>query len=105
MAKKYIVREGFIVFLEIVGPKGDKHERTYTGGEEVSLDDEDAARHAHKLEFATQKDRDAALAAEKAANVTALAGNDPGALVQSLVAALAQAQGVAAAAPAQTPAL
>ena len=99
--KKYIVREGFIVFHEIVKPTGEKYERTYVGGEEVALEDADAAQHSHKLEFALDKDRVAALAAEKAANVTAMAANDPTALVQMLVAALAQAQGVtAAAAPA-----
>lgn len=100
MAKKYIVREGFIVFHEIPDGKGGKYERTYTGGEEVTLEDSDAALHVHKLEFANQKDRDAAVAAEKAANVAALAGQDAGSLVQSLVAALAQAQGTIPAAPA-----
>jgi len=97
-SKKYVVRDGFIVFLTVISPKGDKAERQYTGGEEVTLDDADAADHLHKLEFAGQKDRDVALAAEKAANVTALAGSDPASLVQTLVAALAQAQGVTAAA-------
>lgn len=92
MAKKYIVREGFIVFLEVVSPKGDKYERTFSGGEEVSLEDDAAALHAHKIEFAMQKDRDAALAAETAARVKAAASGDAGTLVQSLVAALAQAQ-------------
>jgi hypothetical protein len=94
MAKKYIVRDGFIVFLEVTGPKGDKYERTYTSGEEVTLEDDEAAKHQHKLEFANQKDRDAALAAEKAAAQTATAATDPAVLVQMLVAALAQAQGV-----------
>lgn len=92
MAKKYIVREGFIVFLEVVSPKGEKYERTFSGGEEVSLEDDAAALHAHKIEFAMQKDRDAALAAETAARVKAAASGDAGTLVQSLVAALAQAQ-------------
>ena len=96
MAKKYIVRDGFVVFLALFKPSGEKYERTYTGGEEVTLEDADAADHAHKLEFANQKDRDAALAAEKAAKVTALAGGDPAGLVQQLVAAIAQASGAVA---------
>lgn len=99
-SKKYIVREGFVVFLEIVKSTGEKYERTYVGGEEVTLEDADAAQHIHKLEFASEKDRANALAAEKAANVTALSASDPAALVQMLVAALAQAQGVTAASPA-----
>jgi microcystin-dependent protein len=104
-SKKYVVRDGFVVFLKVISSKGDVSERTYTGGEEVTLDDSDAADHLHKLEFSSEKDRAAALAAEKAANVTAMAGNDPSALVQALVAALAQAQGVAPAAAApQVPA-
>jgi hypothetical protein len=98
-SKKYVVRDGFIVFLSVISAKGDKSERTYTGGEEVTLDDADAADHIHKLEFANQKDRDAALAAEKAANITSMAASDPSALVQALVAALAQAQGLVPAAP------
>lgn len=99
-SKKYIVREGFVVFLEIVKTNGEKYERTYAGGEEVTLEDADAAQHSHKLEFAGEKDRANALTAEKAANVTAMAASDPAALVQMLVAALAQAQGVTAAPPA-----
>ena len=95
MAKKYIVREGFIVFLEVVSPKGDKYERTFSGGEEVSLEDDAAALHTHKIEFAMQKDRDIALAAETAARVKAAASGDAGTLVQSQVAALALAQGTA----------
>jgi hypothetical protein len=106
-SKKYVVRDGFIVFLKVVSSKGDVSERQYTSGEELTLDDADAADHIHKLEFANQKDRDAAVAAEKAANVTAMAGSDPGSLVQALVAALAQAQGLQApaAAPPQAPAV
>ena len=104
-SKKYVVRDGFIVFLKVVSSKGDVSERQYTSGEEVTLDDADAADHAHKLEFASEKDRATALAAEKAANITSMAASDPAALVQALVAALAQAQGlVPAAAPVAPPA-
>lgn len=95
-AKKYVVREGFVVFLGLVKPNGEKYERTYAGGEEVTLDDADAALHAHKLELASEKDRAAALVAEKAATQSSLAASDPAVLVQMLVAALAQAQGVVA---------
>jgi hypothetical protein len=102
--KKYIVREGFVVFLALSKPTGEKYERTYTSGEEVVLEDADAALHAHKLEFASDKDRAAALAAEKAATQSAAAANDPAVLVQMLVAALAQAQGVAPAPAVPTPA-
>jgi hypothetical protein len=100
MAKKYIVREGFIVFQEITKSTGEKYERTFTGGEEVSLEEDEAAQHAHKIEFASEKDRANALAAEKAAFVSAHANSEPAELVQSLVAALAQAQGLTPAAPA-----
>ena len=101
-SKKYIVREGFMVFQEVTKPNGDKYERTYAGGEELVLEDADAAQHIHKIEFSNQKDRDTAIAAEKAAAVSAAAATDPATLVQMLVVALAQAQGVQAAAPALT---
>lgn len=101
-AKKYLVRIGFVVVLELVkaGSKGETYTRSYEGGEEVTLDDEQAELHKHKLEFASAKDRDAALAIEKEAKVTQAAQNSPVELVQTLVAALGALQ--AAAAPAVT---
>ena len=95
--KKYIVRAGFVVVLAIAKADGSTYDRTYDSGEEVPLDDEQAAKHQHKLEFATQKDRDAALAAEAAARQTTMAASSPVDLVQALVAALAQANATAAA--------
>lgn len=96
MAKKYIVREGFNVFLAVTKPNGEQYERTHAGGEEVVLEDNEAALHAHKLEFANQRDRDAAMAAEQAALATQRAQSNPAELVSALVAALQQAQGAAA---------
>ena len=104
MAKKFIVRDGFVVVLKLVNPKDQSvFERTYNGGEECTLEDDQAAQHWHKLEFASQKDRDAALAAERQALQDERAGQSPADLVKALVAALAQAQqagGVQAPAPA-----
>jgi len=99
-SKKYIVREGFVVVLEIKRAGGEVQTRTYTGGEEVTLEEDDAKLHAHKLEFANQKDRDAALAAEQQAKVATQAQQSPAELVAQLIAALSQAQAGAAAAPA-----
>lgn len=98
--KKYIVRTGFVVRQTLAKADGSTYDRDYNEGEELALEDDAAALHLHKLEFAGQKDRDAALAAEAAAKVTAAAGQDPAALVQMLVAALSQAQAGAAAATA-----
>ncbi len=100
MAKKYIVRDGFVVVLALLNDKGDKITRTYTSGEECTLDDVDAALHQHKLEFANARDRDAATAAEQAALVAQRAQQNPADLITALVAAIAQAQAAAAPAPA-----
>jgi hypothetical protein len=101
--KKYVVREGFVLVLKITKATGETYERDYQGGEEVTLDDADAALHAHKLEFASQKDRDAAAEAEKRAAQSVAAAANPVELVAALIAALGQAQaaaGIAAPAPA-----
>lgn len=100
MAKKYIVRDGFVVVQSIPRPDGTSYDRTYAGGEECTLEDADAALHAHKLEFASQKDRDAALAAEKSARVAAAAASNPAELLAALTMMLQQAQAAAAPAPA-----
>jgi len=103
MAKKYIVRDGFVVVLKLVNPKDQsEYERTYNSNEECTLEDDQAAQHLHKLEFANQKDRDAALAAERQAQQDATAAQNPVDLVKALVAALVQAQQAAGVqAPAQ----
>jgi hypothetical protein len=95
--RKYIVRDGFVVPLVVEKQNGDKHVKLVDAGEEISLSDEDAALHAHKLQFAKQSDRDAALAAEKEVATAQAAQNSPAELVQLLVGALSQ---VLAAAPA-----
>ena len=100
MAKKYIVRDGFVVGHQLKTSAGETYERTYNGGEEVTLDDDVAALHLHKLEFANPKDADAARAAEKASAIAAKAASSPAQLVGDLVAALGQAQAAAAAIPA-----
>jgi hypothetical protein len=98
-SKKYVVREGFVLFRKVVNPANDQTvERQYMQGDTVEMDDDEYAQHAHKLEFAAQKDRDAALAAERqaAVNKAAAAG------VVDVVSMLAQAlqQAAAANAPA-----
>lgn len=98
--KKYTVRTGFVAQIAIAKNDGTSYLRTYGEGEEVALEDADAAQHLHKLEFSSQKDRDAALAAEQQAKVAAAAGQSPAELVQQLIAALAQAQAAAAPTPA-----
>lgn len=101
-AKKYLVRQGFVVVLTMTKQDGSTYDRIYDSGEEVTLDDEQAALHIHKLEFANQKDRDAALAAEKQAQVATAAAGTPSELVASLISALQQAMGGAAAPAAPT---
>ncbi len=98
--KKYVVRAGFVVPLITVKPNGEKSTKTFDAGDEVTLDDEQHALHAHKLEFANQKDRDAALAAEQQAATAKAAQNSPAELVQLLTAALTQSLQAAGAAPA-----
>jgi hypothetical protein len=91
-SKKYVVRMGFVVCLMLTNAAtGAQSERRYEGGEEVTLDDDQAAEHLHKLEYASQRDRDAALAAEREAKVAAAAAQSPVDLVSMLTAALGQA--------------
>lgn len=97
MPKKYIVRDGYVVILKTVRD-GKEYDRTFVGGDTLSLDDDDAALHLHKLEFADSKDRDAALRAEVAERAKTAAAN-PTQLIADLVAALSQAQQANAAAP------
>src|SRR5690242_407763 len=91
MAKKYIVRDGFIVNLIATASNGEEHEKKAIGGEIIELDDSVADRHLHKLEFADKKDRDAALKAEQERKVASMATANPAQLIQQLTAALAQA--------------
>ena len=101
--RKYTVRLGFVVVLSMLKANGEKYERTYDGGEEVALDADQAALHAHRIEFANPKDREAALAAEQEAAIAAKATASPVDLVQALTAALSQA--MQANAPPSTPAV
>lgn len=89
--KNYVVRDGFVVIQSLKATDGKPYERTTAGGESITLDDDQAALHAHKLELANAKDRDAALAAEQQAKVASHANNAPVALVQTLVEALQHA--------------
>lgn len=101
-SKKYIVRDGFVVVLKIVKADGSFIERSYQSGEDLTLEDADAALHQHKLEFASQKDRDASMAAEQQASIATKAQQSPAELVSALISALTMAQagaGVAQAAP------
>jgi hypothetical protein len=89
--RNYIVRDGFVVVQTVVKADKSTFTRTTSGGEPITLDDDEAAQHAHKLELASQKDRDAALEAEQQAKIAAHANNAPVALVQTLVEALQHA--------------
>lgn len=93
--RKYLIRDGFVVVLTLTKGDGSTYTRTYEGGEEIALDDDVAALHAHKLEFANPKDREAAAKAEAEARVAEQARSNPAELIQQLVAALAQAHGAA----------
>lgn len=64
VTKKFIIRDGFVVVLKLTKQDGSTYERRSESGEEITLDEDQYALHAHKLEFASQKDRDAALAYE-----------------------------------------
>lgn len=91
MAKRnYIVREGFVLWRQVTNDKGSTTERFHDAGETVALDDDEAAMHGHKLELADEKDRAAALKAEKIADVANKANMAPADLVAALAAAIAQ---------------
>jgi hypothetical protein len=99
--KKYLVRDGFVVVLKIARADGGFTERTFTSGDEVQLEDGDFSLHAHKLEFSSQKDRDAALAAEKTAAAARVAAQPVDVIKQLAdLLALAVSQTPAATAPA-----
>lgn len=93
MPKNYTVREGYVVILTTEGADGKKYDRTFIGGDTVKLDDDQAALHLHKLEYADEKDRAAALKAEEVERAKTQAA-DPVRLISDLVAALSQAQQV-----------
>jgi hypothetical protein len=99
--RNYTIRDGFVVILKLTKADGSTYERRSESGETVSLTDEQAAQHLHKLEFADQADRDAAIAAEQKAAVMNHAAGSPVELVQTLVAALQHALGGAAPAEVQ----
>ena len=90
--RKYIVRDGFVVHLILARADGSTYTRTHESGEELQLDDDAYAQHAHKLDFAAEKDRAAALALERAAAAAERAQHDPAELIRQLTDALAQAR-------------
>ena len=98
--KRYLVRIGYVVALTLINASGATYERRYEGGEEVTLDDEQAAQHLHKLEFASQQDRDAALAAEQAAKIGQAAAQNPADLMAMMTEVLTRALHAANAPPA-----
>lgn len=102
-SKKYFVRLGFVVCLMVLNQAtGKETERRYEGGDELTLDDDQAALHLHKLELADPKDRKAAEKAEQEAKVAAAAAQSPVDLVGMLTSALAQAMVAAGGVPAAT---
>lgn len=101
--KKYLVRTGYVVVLALINASGATYERRYEGGEEVTLDAEQAAQHEHKLEFASQQDRDAALAAEHAAKIGHAAAQNPADMMAMMTEVFTRALQAANGAPA-TPA-
>jgi len=88
--KLYKVREGFVMVLKVEKSEGVFAEKTYNEGDEVLLTPEDYALHAHKLELAKEKDREAAIAAETAAQAQK-AASDPLAMFSALLTALTTA--------------
>ena len=92
MAKKYIVRAGFVLWRPVTSAKGETTERFYDEGETLELDDAEATLHGHKIELADEKDRAAALKAEKLADTATKAGMPAADLVAALAQAIAQAQ-------------
>lgn len=77
-SKKFIVRAGYVVVLAFINAtNGNTSERRFEGGEEVALDEDQAAQHLHKLEFASQRDYDDALAAEREARMRHAAHQSP----------------------------
>lgn len=86
---KYIVRDGFLVIMQVRSNDGKTHDKTIIGGETIDLDDDVAALHLHKLELADPKARAAAFKAEQERKVTAMSTSGPATLVAQLVAALA----------------
>lgn len=89
--KKFQVRAGFIVYLETLKSNGEKSQKAYDGGEEVTLDEDQYKAHAHKLEFASAKDRDAQAAAEVEQAAQRLEVSGPNNMVDVLAAAMAKA--------------
>lgn len=97
--KNFIVREGFVVELETeskgTGGVVSKSRKLLGGGEQVALTYDEYLVHAHKLEYADEKDRQAALEEEEE-RAKARVVADPLAAFNHLVAALmanAQATG------------
>lgn len=99
--KKYLVRTGYVVVLALINAAGTTYERRYEGGEDVTLDDDQAAQHQHKLEFANAQDRDAALAAERIARVGQAAAQSPAEMMAMMTEVMTRAlANTAAASPA-----
>lgn len=96
MAKKFIVREGFVVLLTLPVPGKPKetYERRHEAGEVIELDDDQAALHLHKLELADPKAREKALAAEQAAAASKVTQSDPATFATLLADAIRQAMAV-----------
>lgn len=67
--KNFTVREGFIVVLETetksTGGVVSKSQKILGGGEQIALTYDEYLIHAHKLEYADEKDRKAALEEEE----------------------------------------
>lgn len=93
--KRFIVRPGFVVALEIItkgtGGTESRSIKTLTEGEEVALTYEEYMVHAHKLEHADPKDRAAALE-EESERAKAKVANDPLHTLAHLVEVLSAAQ-------------
>lgn len=105
--KRFVVREGFVVEIETetkgTGGAVNKSVKTLGGGETLTLSYDEYLPHAHKLEFADKKDRDAALEDEEV-RAKSKAAADPLAAFSHLLAALTAHAAATGVLPGLTPA-
>jgi microcystin-dependent protein len=105
--KLFLVRDGFVVDLETItkgtGGSETKSVKTLGGGEKIQLTYDEYLEHAHKLEYANQKDIDAALE-EEAERAKAKTVADPLAAFTHLITAIMTQAAATGALPSLTPA-
>ncbi|MDR5170725.1 hypothetical protein IHQ56_02730 [Methylobacillus flagellatus] len=94
--KNFVVRDGFVVELETetksTGGVVSKSRKTLGGGEQIALTYDEYLVHAHKLEYADEKDRKAALEEEEERAKAKVVADPLTAFSHLLSAIVAQAQ-------------